>query len=82
MTQRTDHHVPPSWAKPGSRWGPRLYWSMLCISIGLLVWRVVDKDNGSRIAIAAVLVLLWCWLLAANWSARRKQQRAGESHGT
>ncbi|MFF8401091.1 hypothetical protein ACF1AB_23745 [Streptomyces sp. NPDC014846] len=47
---------------------------MLCISIGLLVWRLMDKDSVSRIAIAAVLVLVWSWLLAANWFARRKQE--------
>lgn len=81
MTQRSDSRIPPSWTRPGNRWGPRLYWPMLCLSIGLLVWRVADKDGVSRIAIAAVLVLVWCWLLAANWSARRKQSRAGESHG-
>ncbi|PKW12385.1 hypothetical protein SAMN05428944_0355 [Streptomyces sp. 1222.5] len=74
MTQPSDPRVPPRWTRPGNRWGPRLFWPMLCISIGLLVWRLMDKDSVSRIAIAAVLVLLWSWLLAANWFARRKQE--------
>ncbi|WP_143050283.1 hypothetical protein [Streptomyces sp. 2231.1] len=39
----------------------------------------MDKDSVSRIAIAAVLVLLWSWLLAANWFARRKQERGRDN---
>ncbi|MFF9156812.1 hypothetical protein ACF1AB_31815 [Streptomyces sp. NPDC014846] len=48
---------------------------MLAISIGLLVWRVLDKDSVSRIATAAVLVLVWSCLLTANWFTRRNQDR-------
>ncbi|MBO1336437.1 hypothetical protein [Streptomyces sp. VRA16 Mangrove soil] len=60
----------PSWAQPGGRWGPRLYWPMLAISLGLLVWRVVDKDPPGRIAVSALLVAVWVWLLIANRRAR------------
>jgi len=73
MTQRSDPRVPPSWARPGNRWGPWIYWPMLCLSIALLVWRVVDGDGAGRILMAAVLVLVWVCLLAANLTARRKQ---------
>jgi hypothetical protein len=50
-----------------------LYWPMLCLSIALLVWRVIDGDDAVRIAGAAVLVLVWIFLLAANQVARRRE---------
>ncbi|GAA3901480.1 hypothetical protein GCM10023084_62370 [Streptomyces lacrimifluminis] len=77
MEQRPDSHshVPPAWARPGNRWGPRVYWPMLCLSIGLLAWRVIDGDSAGRIAVTACLVLMWTCLIAANQAARRKEAR-------
>ncbi|MDQ0689003.1 hypothetical protein QFZ56_007966, partial [Streptomyces achromogenes] len=34
-----------------------MYWPMLCLSIGLLVWRVIDGDSAVRIVVAAGLVV-------------------------
>lgn len=65
---------PPPWARPGSRWGPWVYWPMLCLSVGLLGWRVIDGDGAGRILVAAVLVLVWVCLLAANRAARRRRE--------
>ncbi|GAA5702123.1 hypothetical protein Save01_02938 [Streptomyces avermitilis] len=73
MEQRPDSRVPPSWTRPGNRWGPRVYWPMLCLSIGQLVWRVIDGDSAVRIVVAAGLVLIWICLIAANRAARRKE---------
>ncbi|CAL9619587.1 hypothetical protein SUDANB58_05803 (plasmid) [Streptomyces sp. enrichment culture] len=70
--QHVDSRVPPSWAKPGNRWGPWIYWPMLCFSIALLAWRVIDGDGPGPIILAAGQVLLWACLLAANRTARRK----------
>lgn len=67
-------YAPPSWTKPGNRWGPRLYRPMLCLSIGLLVWRVIDRDSAGRIAVTAFLVLTWVCLLAANQAAPQAGQ--------
>ncbi|MFJ8595209.1 hypothetical protein [Streptomyces sp. NPDC093598] len=78
MTQRSRIHTPPPWARPGNRWGPRLYWPMLCLSIGLTAWRIMDGDDVSRVLPAAVLVLIWAWLLIANRTARRRQARTQE----
>ncbi|MHC3469429.1 hypothetical protein ACYF6T_11990 [Streptomyces sp. 7R007] len=75
MAERSDPRVPPSWTRPGNRWGPRLYWPMLCLSTGLLVWRVVDGDSTGRIVVAACLVAVWLSLLAANRAARRRRSR-------
>lgn len=74
MKERPNPHVPPSWARPGNRWGPWVYWPMLCLSIGLLVRRVTDGDSVGRILVAAGLVLIWLALLAAN-QVRRKQAK-------
>jgi hypothetical protein len=46
---------------------------MLCLSIGLLVWRVIDGDSAVRIVVAAGLVFMWICLIAANRAARRKE---------
>ncbi|MDR6974179.1 endonuclease YncB(thermonuclease family) [Streptomyces sp. 3330] len=56
---------------PGNRWGPWFYWPMLCLSVVLFGWRVVDGDSAGRILVAAGLVLVWVCLLAANRAARR-----------
>lgn len=72
MQERSRSQSPPSWAKAGNRWGPWLYWPMLCMSIGLLGWRIIDGDSATRVAVAACQVLLWGGLLLANRSARRR----------
>ncbi|WP_221356401.1 hypothetical protein [Streptomyces beigongshangae] len=71
MSRRPDGRTQPSWTGPGARWGPWLYWPMLCLSIGFLVWRVADGAGGGSIALSAVHVLVWACLLLANRSARR-----------
>ncbi|GAA5707587.1 hypothetical protein Save01_08456 [Streptomyces avermitilis] len=73
MRKRSEPYVPPSWARPGNSWGPWLYWPMLCLGIGLLVWRIVDGDGTGRILVSAGMVLVWIWLLVANRSARRRR---------
>lgn len=75
MAHRSDSHVPPSWARPGNRWGPWLYWPMLCMSIALLAWRAIDGDSAGCILTATGLVIIWVCLLAANRAARRKQAK-------
>lgn len=70
--QRSGSRVPRSWAQPGNRWGPWIYWPMLSISIALLAWRVVDGESPGPIVFAAGQVLVWICLLAANRTARRK----------
>jgi hypothetical protein len=46
---------------------------MLCLSIGMLVWRVIDGDSAVRIVVAAGLAFMWICLIAANGAARRKE---------
>lgn len=75
MKQHSNSYAPPAWTKPGNRWGPWIYWPMLCLSIGLLMWRMTAGASVGRIAVAAVLVLTWVCLLAANRASRRKQVR-------
>lgn len=72
MTQRSNHRVPPSWTRPGSRWGLWFYSLMLCVSIGLLVWRVIDGDGTGRILMTSCLILVWVCLLVANLTARHR----------
>ncbi|GHA54286.1 hypothetical protein [Streptomyces purpurascens] len=74
MKQPTDSRVPPPWARPGNRWGPWVYWPMLCLSVGLLVWRVINGNGSGRILVAAGLILVWVCLLAANRAARRRRE--------
>lgn len=74
MKQPTDSRVPPPWARPGNRWGPWVYWPMLCLSVGLLVWRVINGNGSGRILVAAGLILVWACLLAANRAARRRRE--------
>lgn len=71
MRQHSDPRTLPPWAKPGNRWTPWIFWPLLCWSITLLVWRVVDGDSAVRIAVTAGLTLLFGSLLAANRAARR-----------
>jgi hypothetical protein len=73
MRQRSDSFTPPEWAQPGNRWGPWLYWPMLCISAALLVWRVSDDAGTGHIVLAAVQTLVCVCLLIANRSARRRR---------
>lgn len=73
MAQRSESYTPPKWTKPGNRWGPRFYWAMLCIGVGLLVWRVGAGASTGQIVVAAAHVLVWVCLLIANRSARRRQ---------
>ena len=68
----TDSFTPPEWTKPGNRWGPWLYWPMLCIGAALLVWRVSDDASTGHIVLAAAQTLFWACLLIANRSARRR----------
>ncbi|MEU4490489.1 hypothetical protein AB0H94_37445 [Streptomyces purpurascens] len=74
MKQPTDSRVPPPWARPDNRWGPWVYWPMLCLSVGLLVWQVINGNGSGRILVAAGLILVWVCLLAANRAARRRRE--------
>lgn len=73
MAQLPDPSTPPGWTEPGNRWGPWLYWPMLCIGVGLLVWRVSAGASTGQIALAAAHVLLWICLLTANRSTHRRR---------
>lgn len=73
MTQRSNPREAPSWARPGNRWGLRVYSLMLCATIGLLVWRVIDGHGIGSILVTSCMVLTWVLLLAANLNARRKR---------
>ncbi|MEU4877500.1 hypothetical protein [Streptomyces sp. NPDC021608] len=73
MTQHSGPRTPPAWTMPGNRWTPWVFWPLLCWSITLLVWRVIDGASMVRIMVAAGLALLFGSLLAANHAARRKQ---------
>lgn len=73
MAQRSESHTSPEWTKPGNRWGPWLYWPMLCMGVGLLVWRVSAGASTGQIVLAAAHVLVWVCLLMANRSAHRRQ---------
>lgn len=75
--QCPDHRVPQPGARAGNRWGPWVYWPMLCVSIALLAWRVIGGDGPGPIVFAAGQVLVWICLLAANRTARRKRKRSG-----
>ncbi|MGW0611456.1 hypothetical protein [Streptomyces sp. NPDC002788] len=46
---------------------------MLCLSIGPLVWRVIDGGGAGRILVAAGLVLVRACLPAAHRAARRRR---------
>ncbi|MFI8194273.1 hypothetical protein ACIF8T_37030 [Streptomyces sp. NPDC085946] len=74
MHQRSHGHTPPSWTKPGARWWSWIYWPMLCVTVGLLAWRVIEGADGASIALSACHVLLWGALLVANRSARRRHR--------
>ncbi|MGW8065206.1 hypothetical protein ACVV2G_23800 [Streptomyces ziwulingensis] len=74
MVRRSDAPATPPWARPGNRWGPWLYWPMLCVSVALLVWRVIDRDGAGPILFAAGQVLVWVCLLVANRTARRRHE--------
>lgn len=74
MMQRSDSFTPPEWTKPGNRWGPWLYWPMLCIGVTLLVWRVSNHASMGQIVSAAAQTLVWACLLTVNRRARRRQR--------
>ncbi len=74
MTQRSDSYRTPEWTKPGRRWALWVYWPMLCISTGLLVWRVSDSASTGQTLLAGLHVLVWVCLLTANRSARHRQR--------
>ncbi|MEU1043406.1 hypothetical protein [Streptomyces sp. NPDC005907] len=74
MKQRSGSRVPPPWTRAGNRWGPRVYWPMFCLSIVLLVWKLIDGAGAGRIIGAVCLVLVWpCLLVANRRNARRRQ---------
>ncbi|MET7943201.1 hypothetical protein [Streptomyces sp. NPDC005302] len=50
-------------------------WPLLCIGVGLLVWRIADGAGGASIVWSSLQVLLWSWLLVSNHSARRKHRQ-------
>ncbi|MEU0785062.1 hypothetical protein ABZ341_26210 [Streptomyces sp. NPDC006173] len=76
MPERSHSRTAPAWARPGARWGPWVYWPLLCVSVGLLVWRIADGAGGASIVWGSFQVLLWVWLLVSNHSARRKSREA------
>ncbi|MEU8789263.1 hypothetical protein [Streptomyces sp. NPDC048643] len=51
-----------------------MYWPLLCISVGLLVWRTAAGSDGASIVWSSLQVLLWVWLLVSNHAARRKDR--------
>ncbi|MET7362069.1 hypothetical protein ABZS76_27040 [Streptomyces sp. NPDC005562] len=51
------------------------------MSVGLLVWRIVDGDSVARIAVSAVLVLAAIVLLVANHRNRRDEPGGREGSG-
>ncbi|MGW6023416.1 hypothetical protein [Streptomyces sp. NPDC055099] len=63
----------PAWPRPGARWGPWLYWPMLCLSTALLVWRVVDGAMAGEITTAALMCVAFVILLIANRRHRRQR---------
>ncbi|WP_431995350.1 hypothetical protein [Streptomyces griseoflavus] len=71
MPHHFGRRVPPSWTAPGNRWGPWVYWPMLVIAVGMLVWRVADGGSAGGILVSACVVLVWLCLIVANRSARR-----------
>ncbi|MFD7712048.1 hypothetical protein ACFV6E_31185 [Streptomyces sp. NPDC059785] len=70
---RAGAEATPRRLRPGARWASWLYALMLCGSVGLLVWRVTDGDGAGQVLVAALLVLSWICLLAANLRARNRQ---------
>ncbi|MEU1334843.1 hypothetical protein [Streptomyces sp. NPDC005865] len=58
-----------------------MYWPLLCVSVGLLVWRIVDGDSVARIAVSAVLALAAIVLLVANHRNRRDEPGGREGSG-
>ncbi|SHN38114.1 hypothetical protein [Actinacidiphila paucisporea] len=74
MVKRSGSQPTPSWVKPGARWVAWTMWLMLCISIALLVLRVIDGDSKKSIVWTSCQVLLFIVLLVSNRSARRKSR--------
>ncbi len=73
-------HAVSLWARSVKRWGSWLCLTMLCLSVALLVLRVVERDGTGRITLAAFSVLTWVSLLAANEHSRRKRRSLPPSH--
>jgi hypothetical protein len=73
VKRRSDSYTPPSWARPGNRWTPWVFWPLLCLNGVSLVRRLAEGDSAVRVVVTAGVVLLFAWLLAANRTARRKR---------
>lgn len=79
MSQLPKHET-PDWAKPGSSWVPKVCWPMLCLTIALLGWRIVEGDSAGKITVTAGTALVFACVLISNRSARRRSQDEGPHH--
>ncbi|RAJ70635.1 hypothetical protein K377_07858 [Streptomyces sp. PsTaAH-137] len=73
MSQLPKHEA-PDWAKPGSSWVPKVCWPMLCLTVALLVWRIVDGGSPGKIMVPAGTALVFVCVLISNLSTRRRSQ--------